>query len=340
MPWGFGRRTLVLACFKRYTDPDMKVLDQDNRNPPAPDARIAGEKKKGPAPSRIIIVLAIAVLLAVGLYYAIQWIGLKTAEKGYDDIAAEAVVFDTGSGGSSKPAATLADMAVDWDYLRSINPDIVAWVYMPGTRINYPVVQGETNDTYLHTDVTYNDGFTARGGAIFLEASNSPDMSDAISFIYGHHMDDGSMFACLSTQLEDQAEFDAHHTFYILTPSRNYRCEGYSLFLFPGDEPLVETNFASGEEKEAYLADKIRRSVVDVRDVPDPSGIGKSFGLVTCDYNQSDGRAMLLGLIAEEAVPSNAGGTVKITTEELTDTQRELASRQSPSSPDGAVDGK
>lgn len=61
----------------------------------------------------------------------------------YRDLSGEA--FDDGN-------LNLADMKVDWDELLKINPDTVGWVYIPGTKVNYPVVHTTDNDKYLHTN--------------------------------------------------------------------------------------------------------------------------------------------------------------------------------------------
>ena len=83
---------------------------------------------------------------------------------------------------------------VDFDYLDEINPVIGSWIYIPGTVIDYPVVQGLDNYVYLERDAYGNE---SSAGSIFLDCSNSPDYSDFKSILYGHNKRDGSMFACL-----------------------------------------------------------------------------------------------------------------------------------------------
>ena len=81
-----------------------------------------------------------------------------------------------------------------FDELLKINPDVCAWITMDGTHIDFPVLQGETNLSYINTDV-YGD--FALAGSIFLDCRNSRDFSDPYNLLYGHHMSNGSMFACL-----------------------------------------------------------------------------------------------------------------------------------------------
>ena len=84
------------------------------------------------------------------------------------------------------------DSFTDFDALQSANPDIVAWIRMDGTHIDHPVVQGEDNFEYLTKDA--NGGYY-QGGSIFLDAGNSPDMSENYLIIHGHHMSRGAMFS-------------------------------------------------------------------------------------------------------------------------------------------------
>ena len=73
---------------------------------------------------------------------------------------------------------------VDFSQLAQINPDIVGWIYIEGTKINYPVVQAENNRYYMSRlfDGSYN-----ASGCIFLDCRSSSDFSDRHSIIYGHH---------------------------------------------------------------------------------------------------------------------------------------------------------
>ena len=84
-------------------------------------------------------------------------------------------------------------VTVDFAPLQAINPDIVAWLRIPGV-LEYPVVRGKDNSYYLNHTVqkTYNIA-----GSIFLDYRNERDFSDSKNIIYGHNMKDGSMFHVL-----------------------------------------------------------------------------------------------------------------------------------------------
>ena len=88
------------------------------------------------------------------------------------------------------------DNSLSFGQLRDINPDVCGWLTLDGTAIDYPVVQGESNFTYLNTDVY---GSFALAGSIFLDVDCDADLSGRYSLIYGHHMENGRMFGDLDT---------------------------------------------------------------------------------------------------------------------------------------------
>ena len=83
---------------------------------------------------------------------------------------------------------------INFDALYTINPNVVGWIFIPYTTIDYPVVQGADNERYLR--YTFS-GQRNSSGAIFLDYRNNPDFSDPHTLVYGHNMQDGSMFSSL-----------------------------------------------------------------------------------------------------------------------------------------------
>ena len=278
---------------------------------------MAAAKRKGSVGWRIVFWLALIVCLAsLGVLGYIIY-GYWQAQQSYNDLATNALpVDDTGQKLEGK---TLGDMTVDWDYLKAINGDVVAWIYMPGTAINYPVVKGPDNDFYLHTDF---NGAYVRGGAIFLDYTNSGTFTEENNIIYGHHMQDGSMFACLSLQLVDEAEFNAHRDLYVLTPTMNYKCQSFALIITDGSDLLVQTKFTDLAERSEYVADKQERSVVHPSEgFPDPKTVTRMVTLSTCDYSRDNGRAVMFSRVVSQAVPGSgsSGEPVDVADQEALD---------------------
>ena len=105
---------------------------------------------------------------------------------------------------------------VNFDELLALNPDTVAWIRFDPepAAINYPVVQGKDNEEYLHKTFSANENTL---GTIFLNVDNSAGFLDENSILYGHYMNDGSMFRHLE-DYKDQAFWEANPYFYIYTP--------------------------------------------------------------------------------------------------------------------------
>ena len=114
-------------------------------------------------------------------------------------------------------AQALKDM--DFSALRQQNPDVLGWILIPGTRVSYPVVQGTDNSYYLNH--TWRGGKNSVG-AIFMECRNSSDLSDFNTIIYGHRMNNRSMFGTLS-QYKSRSYWQAHPYVYLTDDSGTHR---------------------------------------------------------------------------------------------------------------------
>ena len=263
------------------------------------------KKKKKGGVWRVVFWISLIVFLgAIAALGYIGW-GYFSADKGYQEVATQAIVAEEKDFDAAIEAGlSLNDLEVDWDYLRSVNPAVVAWVYMPGTRINYPVVQGKDNDEYLWTDFNLQ---SSRCGSIFLDAANNPAFTDMNNVMYGHHMNDGSMFACISNELASNEEFNKHRTVYVLTPQLNYKCTSFSVVITDGWDLLVQTTFKDEEERTSYVQDKIDRSVVQPSEgMPTAKDVKRLFTFSTCDYTRDNGRAVLFTQVVDTAVPKGA----------------------------------
>ncbi len=274
-------------------------------------------------PWRVVFAVSLIVLIAalVGLgAIAFQYISQQRA---YDDLEQYASLSDSEN-------KALSDLTVDWDALRAVNPDIVAWIYIPDSPINYPVVQGDDNEEYLHKAFDGSTGWLASAGTIFLDCSNAPDFSDRNSALYGHHMNDGSMFASLSDWQSDD-EFNAHRDIYVLTPEGNYRLKTFALVKTTGNDALVQTSFSGDESYQSYIQDKLDRSVTTQQgEALSVKDIHQSMLFSTCEYSQTDGRAVLFAAVVETTVvddpyiDSSAEGSTGISDKEFQEIDTQL----------------
>ena len=108
---------------------------------------------------------------------------------------------------------------VDFSALRSINEDIIGWIYMEDTVVNYPILQGDNNFYYL--DKTYYKEYLA-SGSIFLDTANAADFSDVHSIIYGHNMKNNTMFGNLD-DFRDLDYLQTHPYIDILLPDGSWK---------------------------------------------------------------------------------------------------------------------
>ena len=251
----------------------------------------------------LALIVFIGSVGTLGYLFYTYWQG----QNEYEEIASRVVeVPEDGH------VANLADLVVDWDALREINPDIVAWVYMPGTIINYPVAHKDgDSEYYLHHNFSLGEGsFGAEFGSIMLSGENAGDFSDEVNILYGHHMRNGSMFA-LFAEFRDSAIFDEHRTIYLLTPEGNYRLQTFAVEHVPMTHSSIATpNYPTDEEFTAFKDWLVEESVV----TPDPdttdtlANATKLFGFCTCDGADNTWRYITFADVAE-FVPIDYVGT-------------------------------
>ena len=229
----------------------------------------------------------------------------------YGDAARLADVGDLSTTLPSSLDAAEVDnyVKVDWEALLAANPDTVAWLYIPNTAINYPVVQGPDNIHYLTYDFDGDAGWLANYGAIFMDYRNDPTWHDQLYFIYGHHMNDGSMFSDVSG-MSNPERFEKCRDVYLLSPHGNFHLRTFAIVHISPEEEVVLSNFGDEDQQRAYLYDKIERSAVKATDLPDVSAMGQVFAFATCD-SESWGRDLLYAYVVDTSV-SGLSGTVGI----------------------------
>lgn len=116
------------------------------------------------------------------------------------------------------------ELSIDWEHLKSINPDIIGWIEIKDTKINYPILQDNNNLFYLKH--SYNKKYNSNG-SIF--TTNTNPFTDEETILYGHNMKNGTMFSILGKYLD--ADFlNSHLNFKIYTPTINYDCNIFAAY--------------------------------------------------------------------------------------------------------------
>ena len=189
------------------------------------------------------------------------------------------------TGGSAVAPADGSDgVSVDFSSLRARYPDVVGYIYSPGTRIQYPIAyMSSNNDFYLNRDL---DGNLNVNGSIFIEHLNSPNFSHQNTIIYGHHMKSGLMFADLC-KYKDASYYSSHPYMYIYTPEQDYRID-----LFAACVVESVSDIYSFEPSSEVLWSCINSSTFDA-DIDYPEN--RIVTLSTCTYEYDDARYVVLG---------------------------------------------
>lgn len=229
-------------------------------------------KRRGNVLSNILIAVGVALLLVAGGLFVKAQIGYKKANDYYNGIAEMAVKDSSGEDGIPQ---------IDFDALKKESDDIVGWIYVPGTRINYVVAQGETNNTYLRH---LPNGEYSENGTIFMDMDGAaPGMVDQQTTLYGHHMNDGAMFEPIDASM-DQKVFDTFKKVYYITPEMTYVLK--PMFTMQVQDDYVDarrTNFDSEKAFTQYLQASLAQAKASAKDAAaEVEKADKVLTLVTC----------------------------------------------------------
>ena len=165
--------------------------------------------------------------------------------------------------------------------LQEVNPDVVGWVLIPGTKVNYPIVQGTDNEHYLK--VTW-DGKPYAMGSIVLECTNTPDMTQFHTILYGHNMNDGSMFAALRSYSQEKY-WKEHPYIYIANSEGCFRYEVFSSYQAQVDSSTYALEFDPDWGPEYFIATIQGKSRIQTGILPEPTD--RILTLSTCSGGYS-----------------------------------------------------
>ena len=172
---------------------------------------------------------------------------------------------------------------IDFKKLKSQNQDIAGWIYIRGTTIDYPIVQGKDNEEYLHQDFNKKK---SSSGTIFLDNNCKKDFTSDNNIIYGHHMKNGTMFAQL-LKFREKSFLKKHNEIMIFTPDRTIHLKVISAYAQKAQNKIPVT-FANDKQKKAYIKKIESMSEQTIK----TSRINDShiYTFVTCSYEGEDNR--------------------------------------------------
>lgn len=173
---------------------------------------------------------------------------------------------------------------------KQIRGRMAAWITVPDTTIDYPVMQGDDNSEYLNKDPF---GDYSLSGSIFLDSRNSPDFTDDYSLIYGHHMEGGSMFGALDAFLEEDY-FRQHQEGRLTAGNVSRRILFFAVVKTKATDPVI---FAPTEAGLSEVLDSVREHEVaaDEKAFPQETENVRLVALSTCQSPDTIDRVILFG---------------------------------------------
>lgn len=206
-------------------------------------------KKKFGKKQKIIFPILFLCILGLSAVCFWQHSQKQTAQQPASAEKTTTATQSTGSG-SAEPAKKL-DIPIDFQQLQKENPDIYAWIRIPDTTVDYPILQSETEDDdyYLfHTP----EGKSGYPGSIYTEKYNSKDFQDFNTVIYGHKMRNHTMFADLE-YYEDLDYLKQHNMITIYTPDHIRTYQVFAAVTYDNRHIMYSFDFVNKEQRQAYL---------------------------------------------------------------------------------------
>lgn len=260
-------------------------------------------KKLRPWLYRGVLAVLIIVMAVSGISLVRDYMDKKRAEDEYRRLAevakitteavtepateslAETETQETGTAPYASP--------IDFEALRAVNPDVVGWITIPGTNVDYPIVQGTDNDKYLHTSF---EGEETIAGSIFLDFESDGNMEGRNNIIYGHNMKNGSMFKDLN-QYKDASFFKENREFTLYTPERTIRLKAIAAYYGEAKPIVRKTKFKTQENFDAFVQEMVSPcSFAELPDVP----VASLYTFITCSYEINDARTFLFAVDMDE----------------------------------------
>ena len=176
-----------------------------------------------------------------------------------------------------------------FDMLQKENDELVGWITMAGTQIDYPILKADNNVDYLKRDF-YKE--TNIAGSIFMDYRNSVESPGRNTIVYGHRMKDGSMFEQL-TKYQDPEFLESHQTFEFDTLYDSYEAEIFAVYITKTEFDYIQTDFEDDAEYEQLLTQIQEESMFET-DV-EVTADDHILTLSTCDYqlDPNDGRLVI-----------------------------------------------
>lgn len=188
---------------------------------------------------------------------------------------------------------------INLDALREHNEEVIGWIRIPGTKMDYPIMQTDNNEYYLSH--AWNN-VNSSTGAIFMECRSNPDFKDYNTIVYGHNMRSGAMFAVLRLYTSER-NLKKWPNIYIRTDEGVFRYEIFSSFYAPLDSPVYGLSFNQTETKEKLL--KYSKENSEIESEIEPALTDRILTLSTCTNTDDNLRWIVQARLKMIEVPAD-----------------------------------
>lgn len=260
-------------------------------------AKSGGQPPKKKKASVVVLSIVLVVLLAgIGVSAWMLWQQNAQLDRAAQE-AQDAPVPEAPAQETEEPVDNPIDFATE----QAQNPDIYAWIYVPNTNVNYPVLQSPTDDLYYLNNNRYHEW--SFEGALFTQSMNSLDFTDPVTVIYGHNNSNGAMFATLH-YFENADFFAENDTFYIYTPSSILTYRIVSAYEYDNRHIMNSFDFQNESTLVSYFDSVIHPTslIANVREGVSLSPTDRIVQLSTCmtEANRHNNRYLVTGVLVDE----------------------------------------
>lgn len=260
-----------------------------------------GKKGKSKRLWTVVFVVSVTIFAACVVFLILHFSSCTNGENEYKNLSSNVV----------KPSLTQdhkpnvdsnKENPIDFKKLQEINKDIVAWIKIEDTNIDYPVLRAPKDDQsfYLHRD--FNKDYLY-AGSIYMESYNKGNFTDRNTILYGHNMANGTMFADLH-KFEDEDFFNKHKYMYVYTPDSIKKYNIYSAYEY--DDRHINNSFRHFDDNKLfkeyieYSLNPKNSITYNVRKGADVTISDKLVTLSTCTNNRPENRYLVQGVLIKD----------------------------------------
>ena len=213
------------------------------------------------------IILVFVVTLIISSYYLVKdFLEYKSSNDDNKELVKDVINY------TDNKEEKEDKIMINWDRLYEINKDIIGWIKIENTNINYPILKDDENLKYLKH--SYNEKYNNNGSIFTL---NADPFNDENTVIYGHNMKNGTMFSELSKYMNKNF-FDEHSTILIYTKNQNYKATVFSCYSIGVNQEEKNTKALDFEDEIEYYKKDSKYKVNNMENIK------KIIKLSTCSY--------------------------------------------------------